>query len=65
MEDDFNKFMRNLFLLIAGIALCITAYGMYKTNKMTQLIESGQDPIRVACAFGDSRTEPMCILIQR
>ena len=68
-EDEQNSVSERpiwitLIICITILFLSIPTCSMYKSNKMSSLIENGADPIAVACAFASSqdRLEASCAI---
>ena len=56
MEDI--KFWATLWLIAAcvftAVAICITSYSLYRTNKMVEMVSNGASPIAASCALAFS-----------
>jgi len=62
MDKENVVTITGIIAVVLAIIVGLTVYNTNITNKMAQLIESGQDPIKVGCAFRGNGNESICVL---
>ena len=62
MDKEYVITITGIIAVVLAVIIGLTIYNTNVTNKMTQLIESGQDPIKVGCAFRSNGNESICVL---